>query len=756
MSRCIGREDSIERISSALSSSRGRVAITALHGLRGVGKTTLAAAYANRHGARYLTAWWIDAQLTDGIRSALVSLGRQLQWIVDEINEKDAIVTVMSRLNKVNERILLVFDNALDKDFILEFLPVNEAVHVIITSNSHAWGEIANPIEIDVWSPTVGGDYLLTRLKKPEEERAFAEALSHELGGLPLALAQVAAYCDECGDNFDTYLKKLAAAKAKLLQNSRYLAAGYHSDEEQRYLRTVAGTFELASAQATTNENGGIDEGPKVLLNYAAQFASAPIPISIFKQARSTLGKPFVSMGDLDIDDAVAKLRRFAVIYFKQIEDERDASYRPNCIWFHRLIREIVMFQQSPAQQDEIRCRLIAALVEAYPNEVFTNPAVWPGVRHLDIHARYLVFDNPLPKNAQKNKVVYLLNLLGQYQHGAIGDYDQAMKFYTRALDTSKAIVDPFDPIVGMTNHGIGWLCVTMGRYKAARPYFLKALAIRKKALGKDHFDTAETLHRIGWLEVYEGHYKRAEIFLTRACAVRANVPASEYVARTDPFVTMGWMCLCAGRYEEGLSHCLRNRDKMEGQQHAVLAALIYNTGQIYLRLGRYEEADKELQHVRKMREDTLGPEHAETINTLTSLGLLRMEQKRLDEAEFYFEQVRERMKSLEKHPRYARALAGLAEVRLYQNRLVDAEDLAQQAFALRESACAEEHPDRAHSRWLLAKIWIASTDRTKHIEKGKRFLQEAIGLLERKVTEGHVWLKSARATLAEIEELLK
>ena len=40
----------------------GRVAITALHGLRGVGKTTLAAAYAERHRGDYRATWWIRAQ----------------------------------------------------------------------------------------------------------------------------------------------------------------------------------------------------------------------------------------------------------------------------------------------------------------------------------------------------------------------------------------------------------------------------------------------------------------------------------------------------------------------------------------------------------------------------------------------------------------------------------------------------------------------------------------------------------------------
>lgn len=128
------------------------------------------------------------------------------------------------------------------------------------------------------------------------------------------------------------------------------------------------------------------------------------------------------------------------------------------------------------------------------------------------------------------------------------------------------------------------------------------------------------------------------------------------------------------------------------------------------------------------------------------------MEQGHFTKAATYFERVRRLMRSMEKHPRYARAVAGLAEVRLGQNRLTEAESLARHAFELRERGCAQGHPDRAHSRWLLAKIWMASDDRTKHIEKATGFLREAIASLEHKVTEGHVWLKAARTTLAEIE----
>ena len=45
----MGRDDALDAIDEVLRRGQGRAAITALHGLRGVGKTTLAVAYAERH-----------------------------------------------------------------------------------------------------------------------------------------------------------------------------------------------------------------------------------------------------------------------------------------------------------------------------------------------------------------------------------------------------------------------------------------------------------------------------------------------------------------------------------------------------------------------------------------------------------------------------------------------------------------------------------------------------------------------------------
>jgi hypothetical protein len=65
----MGRDDALAAIDTALARQQGRVAITALHGLRGVGKTTLAAAYAERHRSDYRAIWWIRAQTEPTMRT---------------------------------------------------------------------------------------------------------------------------------------------------------------------------------------------------------------------------------------------------------------------------------------------------------------------------------------------------------------------------------------------------------------------------------------------------------------------------------------------------------------------------------------------------------------------------------------------------------------------------------------------------------------------------------------------------------------
>ena len=77
----LGRDEDIAAIDAALTGKHGGAAITtALHGLRGVGKTTLAAAFAERRSSDYRATWWIRAETESTMRADLVGLGRSA-WV---------------------------------------------------------------------------------------------------------------------------------------------------------------------------------------------------------------------------------------------------------------------------------------------------------------------------------------------------------------------------------------------------------------------------------------------------------------------------------------------------------------------------------------------------------------------------------------------------------------------------------------------------------------------------------------------------
>ena len=147
----MGRDDSLRAIEAALARNNNRVAITALHGLRGVGKTTLAAAYAENKRGDYRATWWLRAQTPDTLRADLVALGARLGWFGAEEKEEPALKIVEEKLRIEGEGLLLIFDNAENADGVRNFLPKSGAAKALITSNAPDWSGVAKPVAIKVW-----------------------------------------------------------------------------------------------------------------------------------------------------------------------------------------------------------------------------------------------------------------------------------------------------------------------------------------------------------------------------------------------------------------------------------------------------------------------------------------------------------------------------------------------------------------------------------------------------------------------------
>jgi hypothetical protein len=306
----LGRDDELAAIDAALKRDEGRVAITALHGLRGVGKTALAATYAERHRVDYRATWWIRAQTEGTMRDDLVALGVRLGWVAADEKEEPGLRTVHERLRNEGEGILLIYDDAIDVKRLRRYLPLGGAARVLVTSNSPTWLEIAKEVvEIKVWSKEVGAKYLLARTGYGKE-RAEAGALSEVLGGLPLAHEQAAAYCERLKVSLAEYARRFSAAPAGLLDTEKDAPEEYHNK------LTAAKAFALAIDEAAKHYPAA-----EPLIVYAALLAPEPIPQFLFSEGRERFGEPFASQiaGD-GLKEAVAALDAFAlVVSFQEV-----------------------------------------------------------------------------------------------------------------------------------------------------------------------------------------------------------------------------------------------------------------------------------------------------------------------------------------------------------------------------------------------------------------------------------------------------
>jgi hypothetical protein len=114
----------------------------------GVGKTQLAIEYAHRHSRDYDIVWWLDSENTTLLAQQFTELAGKL-GCAPAGAQPDALRSAVLSDLRDRDRWLLVFDNAEHPDDLRPWLPAGPG-HVLITSRSSAWAELAIPVPVDV------------------------------------------------------------------------------------------------------------------------------------------------------------------------------------------------------------------------------------------------------------------------------------------------------------------------------------------------------------------------------------------------------------------------------------------------------------------------------------------------------------------------------------------------------------------------------------------------------------------------------
>ena len=209
-----GRDRLLVAVREALLSEE-RAVMQALYGMGGVGKTQLAAEYAHRFASDYDLVWWVNAEKPGLIDAQLAELAGELGCAESGAGLEATRRAVLGELRQ-RDRWLLILDNANEPSGVINVLPSGRG-HVLITSRTHSWAEVAVPVEVDVMARAESVAILRNRV--PRLSEAEADQLAEALGDLPLALAQAAGYMADTAMPVMDYLDLLLTRAAQILDN---------------------------------------------------------------------------------------------------------------------------------------------------------------------------------------------------------------------------------------------------------------------------------------------------------------------------------------------------------------------------------------------------------------------------------------------------------------------------------------------------------------------------------------------------------
>lgn len=375
--RFTGRQPLLDQIRAGLTDHRAdsgsgsasgvagrRVAITALYGLGGVGKSQLAIEYAHRHAADYDLVLWVDAERTALIPARLAAFAARLDVpsVGQVADDAAAVLTWLGR----HRRWLLIYDNAELPAGLRPWLPTGPG-HTLITSRQTGWGALADPLEIDVMDRAEAIALLVRR--RPALDPGVADELAEVLGDLPLALEQAAAYLDATGTSAARYLARLRTEQAAMLGKGEDLAHG----------GTIASLWAVTLERLQQSQPGAIR-----LLELCAQLAPEPIPLTLFQPEmirperrqrwwnRQRSGAADIPGGIPDALDTIAAY---------SLARRTDSS-----LTLHRLLATVIRTRQTDSERNAaaatIRWMLTARLHHSDP----AAPADWPVWEELSTH----------------------------------------------------------------------------------------------------------------------------------------------------------------------------------------------------------------------------------------------------------------------------------------------------------------------------------------------------------------------------------
>jgi len=586
----VGRAGELARLDAALAGPGG-VVVQAVHGLGGIGKSTLAAHWAATHASDYTLTWWITAATPADIDTGLAALAGALQPALSGVLPLEALREGAVQWLAAHSGWLLILDNVTDPVDVAALLARAPVGRYLITSRrATGWHATAVPVRLDVLDPAEAEALLSAILTqdRPREVDNAAE-LCAELGFLPLAVEQAGAYLAQAGATPREYLDLLA----------RYPSAMYQASAEGGdAARTIARIWHVTLDRLADDPLAG------QILRILAWYAPEAIPRALL----AGLADPPALLR------ATGRLAAYSML-------TADAGV----LAMHRLVQAVTRTpdpgdpHRSPQAIDDARDQATRQLAAALPH--WQDPAGWPAWRTLLPHIDALA--GHAPPDADTETTVYLLNQAGLFLDNQ-GQPARAAGYFQRALADCVRVLGQDHPSTLTSRNNLAVAYRAAGDLGRAIPLCEQALADSVRVLGQDH--PAALLSRNNLAGAYEdaGDLGRAIPLYEQALADFARVLGEDHPQTLTSRNNLAVAYRAAGDLGRAIplfEQALADSVRALAQDHPAALLSRNNLAYAYQAAGDLGRAIPLYEQALTDRQRVLGQDHPDTLTSRNNLA---------------------------------------------------------------------------------------------------------------------------------------
>ena len=588
----------VDRLADA--AGHGRVAIVcAVTGLRGVGKTQVAAAYARscvREG--WGLVGWVNAETRDGLLAGLARVAQRVGVADPEGDSVESARLLRDYLSTRTGTSLLVFDNATDPDGLRPFLPATGDTQVVVTSTDRSFAEFGEAVDVESFSRAESLAYLHERTGLDDE--VGANAVAAELGDLPLGLAQAAATIHGQHLAYPVYLERL-----RLVPVTELLGVIPAGD----YPYSAAAALLLSIQAAEASDLSG-------LVGQLLRVLAVLSPDGVRRTLLYGLGDDGHGL-ETAVDTAVQRCVAASLLIWSVTED---------AVIMHRLLRRVLRERDRADGKWPNTLRTALELLEP---QLFAEHEAWTRREE----GAYLVtqvdalMGGDATSSGDPDLVLRQLKARswGVRQLRVTADLNRAADLAKRILADCEQLLGAHHPQTLWAQNDLAEVFRSADRLDLAIDLFERVLADREQILGEDHADTMKSRDDLAETFTSMHRFEEAIDLFERTLADREQILGEDhpdtmlsrsYVA--EAYLSAGYADMAIDLFER----LLADQERILGEDHPDTIASRQYLGIAYERARHpIDDVIDLFKRVLADRERVLGADHPDTLFSKSRLA---------------------------------------------------------------------------------------------------------------------------------------